>query len=134
MAQSQTPHKYVISVPNNCSASNVFNQLLGPGMSAPGAPAAQEGVTSPIILTGNNPISQTVNSSTMTITNTTLPTHQFYPGQVVIQVSPSAGDTSVVTITGTGSGNDPEFNDFVGYLFFGGTATFFSTSCSYSPI
>jgi RHS repeat-associated protein len=136
-AQSQTPHKYVITVPTGCSASNVFSQLQAPGMSAPGAPAAQEGTTT-INLFGNNPISQNVNSATMTITNTTLPTHIFYPGTVVIQVAPYSddlGNSSLITVTGTGTGNYPEFNDLVGEFIFGfGTAGSIATSCSYSPI
>ena len=139
LAQSQTPHKYVITRSSNCSAANTFNQFLAPGASAPGAPAAQEGPTPLINLPGlpgygPNPISQDVNSSTGTITNTTLPGHMFYPGTVVIQVTPSAGDTSNITITGTGTGNDPGFNDLVGEIFVGGTASGIALSCSYAPI
>ena len=127
LAQSQQPHKYVITRSSNCSAANTFNQFLAPGASAPGAPAAQEGITPLINLPGlpgygPNPISQDVNSSTGTITNTTLPGHMFYPGTVVIQVTPSAGDTSNITITGTGTGNDPGFNDLVGEIFFWGNS------------
>ena len=104
-------------------------------MSAPGAPMVQPGFTPRINLFGNNPISQDVNSSTMTITNTTLPGHMFYPGSVVIQVDPSAGDTSVITVTGTGTGNDPGFNELAGQIIFGlGTAGSIATSCSYAPI
>jgi hypothetical protein len=94
---------------------------------------AQEG-THVLILTGNNPISQTVNSSTMTITNATLPGHIFDPGTVGFQVDPAPGDTSVITITGTGTGDYPVLNDIVGELFFGGVASGIALSCSYSPI
>jgi hypothetical protein len=136
-AQSQTPHKYVITANSNCSADNTFNQFMGPGMSAPGAPPAKEGFTPRINLPGltsYNPISQSVNSYTRTIVNTTLPGHVFFPGQVTIQVDPAAGDTSAITITGTGTSSDPELNDAVGNLFFGFGADSVATSCSYSPI
>jgi RHS repeat-associated protein len=130
-----TPHKYVITVPTDCSPENAFNQLKEKGMSAPGAPAAQEDFTPSITLWGDNPISQTVNSNTMTITNTTLPGHEFYPGSVVIQVSPGGGGGSTITITGTGTGPHPGLNQFLGQLIFGlGSAGGIATSCSYSPI
>jgi hypothetical protein len=89
------------------------------GMSAPGAPAAQEGFTPSIDLAGNNRISQYVNTPTRTIVNTTLPGHVFYPGTVTIQVFPAAGGTSDIVITGTGSGDEPFINDLTGYAFFG---------------
>lgn len=88
-------------------------------MSAPGAPAiTQEGPTI-LNLTGSNPIVQTVNSPTMTIVNTTLPGHVFYPGSVTIQVTPDQSG-SVIQITGTGTGADPFLNDVIGELYFGG--------------
>ena len=88
----QNTHQYHISVPTLCSADQAFSDLKDAGMSAPGAPAAREGFTPKINLTGNNPISQYVNSSTRTIINTTLLTHIFYPGNVMIQVVPAAGE------------------------------------------
>ena len=103
----------------NCSAGDAFNMLRAPGMSAPGAPAAQDGPPQQINLTGGNPISQSVNSSTMTIVNTTLPGHAFYPGSVTIHVSPVGSSGSMVTITGTDTSSDPILNDLVGYSFFG---------------
>jgi hypothetical protein len=60
-----------------------------------------------------------VNTPAMTIVNTTLPGHTFYPGTVTIQVTPM-GTGSNIDITGTGTGDDPIGNDIVGYLFFGG--------------
>lgn len=107
--------------------------MKGAGSSAPGAPAAQEGFTPRINLWGiesPNPISQIVNSSTMTITNTTLPGHVFYPGDVNIQVVPAAGNTSVINITGTGTSADPYLNDAVGLAFFGAIANFTQTGCA----
>jgi RHS repeat-associated protein len=78
-ASDSNQHNYDIQRATLCSAAAAFSMLLAPGMSAPGAPAAQEGFTPQIVLAGNNPISQSVNSSTMTIVNTTLPSHSFYP-------------------------------------------------------
>lgn len=63
---------YVLNYLNPCPASTVFNYFKQPGNSAPGAPAAREGLTQRIVLTGGNPISQYVNSATGTIINTTL--------------------------------------------------------------
>lgn len=87
-------------------------------MSAPNAPAAREGFHEGIVLGGNNPISQYVNSRTMTIVNITEPTHVFYPGRVTIQVVAAPGSTSDIEITGTGNGNDPFINDVTGFAFF----------------
>ncbi len=123
-------HNYHIQRATLCSAAAAFSMLLAPGMSAPGAPAAQEGFTPQIVLTGNNPISQSVNSSTMTIVNTTLPTHSFYPGTVVIQVTPSGSNGSIINITGTGTSSDPLINDAVGLLFFGSVADLIAQMCS----
>src|SRR5205814_1226323 len=95
-------HRYSVHRSTVCSAGDAFNQFKDASMSAPGAPPAQEG-PHVVTLTGNNPIAQSVNSSTMTITNTTLPTHEFYPGQVVIQVTPTSPNTSNIDITGTGT-------------------------------
>jgi hypothetical protein len=70
---------------------------MAPGMSAPGAPAAQDGPTPfiplPPVLPSSldvgifpsdfftvNPISQNVSVSNGTIVNTTLAGHIFYPG------------------------------------------------------
>ena len=123
-------HNYHIQRATLCSAAAAFRMLLAPGMSAPDAPAAQEGFTPQIVLAGNNPISQTVNSSTMTIVNTTLPTHTFYPGTVVIQVTPSGSNGSLINITGTGTSSDPLINDAVGIAFFGSVADLISQMCS----
>ena len=82
------------------------------------------------MLAGNNPISQSVNTSTMTIINRTLPTHLFYPGTVTIQVTPSGSSGSVIDITGTGTSSDPLTNDAVGLLFFGSVADLIAQICS----
>ena len=101
-----------------------------PWVSAPGAPQAQEGTTGPIVLWGNNPITQTVDSSSGTIVNTTLPTHTFYPGTVTFQVAPALGNTSTVVVTGQGTGNNPEENDAVGIAYFGSALSAIATQCA----
>lgn len=122
--QQSNPHKYVVKQHTECSANDAFNDMKQQGISAPGAPPAKEGVTPNIPLPGltsPNPISQYVNSNTMTIVNTTNPGHVFYPGTVVIQVTPS-GSGSDITITGTGTGSFADFNDVLGELIFGTAA------------
>ncbi|WP_230781758.1 RHS repeat domain-containing protein [Sphingomonas sp. Leaf37] len=128
--QNGQPHNYTINRDVQCSAGSAFNKLKAPGMSAPGSPAARNGFTPRITLTGNNPISQSVDPGRMTITNTTLPTHQFYPGSVVMQVAPLESGWSRITITGTGSGNDPFLNDVVGLAYFGSVANAVQELCS----
>jgi hypothetical protein len=49
-----------------CSAPESFELVKKAGTSAPGAPQAVEGITPNIRLTFNNPITQTVNTSSMT--------------------------------------------------------------------
>ena len=130
-----TAHSYTIHVSTNCSAGNAFSQLLQPGMSGPGTPAAQDGthlINLPSFigpLGSPNPISQNVNLSTMTITNTTQAGHVFDPGSVVIQVTATSSNTSDITITGTGTGNDPVFNDLVGEAIFGTIAGSVESVC-----
>jgi hypothetical protein len=117
--------------PTTCSAPQAFDAMKAPDTSAPGAPAAQEGPTSRIDLPGitsPNPISQMVNTPAMTIVNTTLPGHTFYPGIVTIQVAPM-GTGSTIDITGVGNGPNPVWNDFVGYLVFGTSSYLVQTGC-----
>jgi hypothetical protein len=64
----------------------------------------------------------------MTIVNTTLPGHIFYPGTVTWQVSPM-GTGSVIDVTGTGTGAHPYFNDLVGEVFFGLMSYLVQTGC-----
>jgi len=92
-------------------------------MSAPGAPAAQEGLTSPIslwhIFTPNQ-IAQVVSTPTMTLTNIALPGHIFQ-GTVVTKVTPF-GTGSLIDASGTGVPGEfwarGAFNDIVGALLF----------------
>jgi hypothetical protein len=83
----------------------------------------------PLNLTFNQPISQSVNSSTRTIVNRTLPGHIFYPGTVTIQVNPLGPETSTLSIIGEGVGNEPEFNNFIGEAFFGPKAADAQNTC-----
>lgn len=124
------PHDYTVTRDVQCSASSAFNKLKAPGMSAPGSPAAKEGFTPRVNLTGNNPISQSVDSRGLTITNTTLRGHEFYPGTVVMQVSPMSSNWSRITITGVGTGNNPVLNDIVGLAFFGSVANAVQELCN----
>jgi hypothetical protein len=123
-------HKYHIGVETTCSAGDSFNAFKGAGVSAPLAPAAREGYTRNVGLAGGNPIYQYVNSRSMTIVNTTLPGHIFYPGTVTIQVTSNGWGGSNIDITGTGSGNDSLLNDLVGYAFFGGQASLMGMGCA----
>ena len=122
--QDQYSHHYYIGVATTCSANDALNSYKAPGVSAPGAPAAKEGFTTPIDLDyieSPNQISQLVDSPSGTIVNTTLPGHAFFPGNVVINVSPS-GSGSTIQINGQGTSSNwwgPIVNDVVGYLFFG---------------
>ena len=112
-------HRYVLSYLNPCPASAVFGYFKQAGHSAPGAPAAREGFTPRLVLTGGNRISQSVNSSTGTIVNATLPGHRYYPGTVTIQVTPLSAQTSTTVITGEGTGAHSEENVILGEAFFG---------------
>jgi hypothetical protein len=139
------PHRYEIKTPTTCTPGDAFNALQAPDTSAPGAPAAQEGFTPlinlpplvpfdfakgilPDYFTHPNPISQTVSTPTMTLTNTTVSGHVFYPGTVVTTVSPM-GTGSVIDTVGTGNGANPNFNNFVGVLYFGLRNYLVQTGC-----
>jgi RHS repeat-associated protein len=126
-------HKYEDKTLSPCSPTAAFNALKQPNMSAPGAPAAREGLTTPVVLWGNggnNRISQYVNSETRTIVNTTLEGHQFYPGTVTWQVTSGPGGYgSMITVTGTGSGPNPMWNNMVGLAYFPNTAALAAVLC-----
>jgi RHS repeat-associated protein len=122
-------HRYQIVRITQCSAAEAFDAFKAPGASAPGAPQAREGFTDRLVLNGNNPISQYVNTKNMTIINRALPGHRYFPGTVTIQVSP-VGSGSKITIVGTGSGARPAENLLTGNAFFGGIATAIMQGCA----
>ncbi len=131
---SGTRHRYGLRYPTLCSAPQAFERMRAPGVSAPGAPYAREGFTPRIMLPGNNPISQHVDVNSMTIINTTLPSHRYHFGTVKIQIVAS-GATSDISIVGTGTGSSPLQNNAIGYAFFGNAAHSVQKSCApgYSP-
>jgi RHS repeat-associated protein len=100
-ARRKYRHYYRISDVAFCSTRDLFRTFSEPGGSAPGSPQAREGVTRDIGLSGGNPITQTVNSRTMTIVNQTQPGHRYHNGSVTIQISSSYAG-SRYTITGVG--------------------------------
>lgn len=110
---------------SNCEPQAAFEAIKLPQISAPCATAAKEGSTD-ITLAGNggrNRITQTVDSSAMTIVNETLPSHQFHRGSVTWQVSKGAlGFGSSISVVGNGAGPNPTLNNAVGIAFFGAAA------------
>ena len=122
------PHRYKQEVTTTCSADEAFELIRGAGNSAPGAPYARAG-THLITLTGNNPITQTVDVVARTITNVTNVGHIFHPGQVRITVT-GDGDYSSVTVEGFGIGGLPTLNNLLGALLFGTTLQDIEDYCS----
>lgn len=119
-------HAYRISIHSPCTADEAYARVASPGMSAPGAPAVQDGAR-PLYLYNFafekvNPIVQTANSTSRSILNVTRPGHRYHPGYVHWQVDP-AGAGSRVSITGIGVGARALENAIVGRLFFGGSAS-----------
>lgn len=110
-------HYYNISVPLciGCSPADAFNAMRN--FSAPGAPYAQDG-TRDLILTGMNPIQQTVDPRNMTITNVALPGPRF-GGSVTISIVQNNGVVSA-QIVGSGTGTSPIQNQILGPAIFEG--------------
>jgi hypothetical protein len=111
--------------PTECTPSDTIDALKSPGMSAPGAPAAQDGVTTPIPLwhiTSPNLITQFVSTPNMTITNLALPGHIFQ-GTVTTQVTPFGNGGSLIAAEGKGVPNESMWrgilNSVVGTTLFG---------------
>ena len=67
-----------------CSANAVFESWRH--QSAPGAPYAEAG-THDVMLTGGNPIRQTVDPASRTIVNQTRPGHRYHDGTVTIRIT-----------------------------------------------
>jgi RHS repeat-associated protein len=119
---AQSAHFYAVNVMlcDDCSVMEGFNAMRN--FSAPGAPYAQDG-THRVVLPGlesPNPILQSVDPKSMTITNQTLPGHAF-GGTVVISVGSSDGVVSV-DIVGAGVGPRAEWNQVLGPIIFSGLA------------
>jgi RHS repeat-associated protein len=133
-AQGNEAHHYGSAAPTTCTPSDAFNALKAPGMSAPGAPAAQENTTSPIdlwhIFTPNQ-ITQVVNTPNMTLVNIALPGHVFQ-GTVTTQVTPF-GTGSLINASGAGVAGESLFrgvvNDIFGGLWFGLRNEIISMGC-----
>lgn len=134
----QQSHQYSYKEYTPCSKGDLMSSLMSPGESAPGAPAAVDNSTQTMTLPplsslwGNvgqsflpadfftpNPIQQNVSVANGQITNTTLAGHIFYPGSVVTTVNQTNFGGSMLQTVGTGSGNYPALNDFLGFLYFG---------------
>jgi RHS repeat-associated protein len=111
------PHFYSYTAQSACSPQVLFDLLKLPGNTAPGSPAAIDGLTKNIVLTGQNPIAQYVSSRTMTIINVTQWGHRYYPGTVTLQVTPEPNG-SRISVVGTGSGAHPYENDILGWSWF----------------
>jgi hypothetical protein len=116
-AYDQGSHYYNFSIPLclGCSPRTAFDVVRA--FSAPGAGYAQNG-THKVILTGNNPISQTVDPDTLTITNTTLPGHVFYPGTVKLSVGQDQGGVVSLNVVGQGTGPYATDNQIFGPAIF----------------
>lgn len=126
-----------------------MNALEGPGASAPGAPAAQDGTTSMTLpslasawggggssfLPANfftpNPIQQFVSTPNGTINNTAAQGHIFFPGSANTAVTPMVVGSTVQTV-GNGGGSYPILNDVLGFLLFGLRNYSMAISCYYT--
>jgi hypothetical protein len=125
-------HYYRISDVAFCSPRELFNTFLEAGGSAPGSPAAREGRTANIGLSGGNPITQDVDSSAMTIVNRTQAGHRYHNGTVTIEITPSIVG-SRYTITGEGANSSwarARENEILGTAAFVGIGSLNALECS----
>jgi hypothetical protein len=145
--QTTPTHTYTYTDVTSCTAAESMGTLMSPGISAPSAPAAQDGPTPFILLPPllpssvpglgilpaafftPNPIAQNVSVSGGTITNTALGGHIFFPGSVTTTVTP-VGAGSIIQTVGQGSGNYPVLNNALGFLFFGLRNYFIMVGCA----
>jgi RHS repeat-associated protein len=129
-----TPHNYRIYTVAQCSADDSFALLRTPGVSAPGAPYAKEGVSSLTLLgnNGSNRIFQVVSPSARTITNITREGHEFHPGTVKLSVGETEkASFSTVTAVGYGTGPRPIWNSILGAAFFAHSLSFVQKTCRF---
>lgn len=131
---NSAPHRYVVTTPTTCTTGDSMDALKARNFSAPGAPAAVEGFTSPIPLwhiTSPNLISQSVDTPNGTIVNTALAGHEFQ-GTVTTQVTPM-GTGSLITTVGAGTPGESwwkgALDDVAGGLLFGLRNYLIQTGC-----
>lgn len=86
-----------------------------------------------IVLFGGNLITQFVDTENMRITNTTLDSHRYHPGDVVIDVDPFVAG-SVISFTCDGTGPHASENRVVGLAFFGSVGLRIQSLCAAAPI
>ncbi len=125
-------HYYRISDVAFCSPRELFNTFAEAGGSAPGSPAAREGRTADIGLSGGNPITQDVDSRAMTIINRTQSGHRYHDGTVRIEITPSAVG-SRYTITGEGTNSSwarARENEILGTAAFAAIGSLNALECS----
>jgi hypothetical protein len=125
------PQVYTVARYATCTADELFNQMRQPGISAPGAPYAQDGFNPDIRLTGDNTITQTVDPAKREITNATQEGHRYHPGTVEIRVTDISDPVvpnirSKVEIVGTGTTPRYYENTALGYVAFS-AASFVAT-------
>ena len=82
----------------------------------------------PDYVTHRNPITQVVDTQQRTLVNVAEKGHVFYPGTVLTTVTPN-GTGSIIETVGTGTGDHPLFNNFVGAAYFGLRNYFIQTGC-----
>lgn len=130
----EKPHFYMVVRFSWCSSDSAFEALKLSGLSAPGAPIATEGLTTEIVLPGDNPISQFVHSPSRTIVNRTLSGHRYHDGDVTWRINPGPFNRgSIITVTGTGVGPRPMENNLAGYAFFGPASAAIAVLCLALP-
>lgn len=126
--QDGVPHRYTVGPTRLCStdsarcnmnhALDVVNEASVPivGMFS-GDP--KDGT---MILLGDNPITHVIDRENFTIWNITQEGHDFHPGTVMHRLYIEDGNIMLFT-EGLGTGNNPNWNNFVGKLLFGQTHT-----------
>ncbi|WP_295226055.1 RHS repeat-associated core domain-containing protein [uncultured Brevundimonas sp.] len=123
-------HTYEVRTKVQCSAAEGFDKLKAPGMSAPNAPRAIDGLRTGVILQGNNPITQFVDPINYSITNTTEDNHRYFPGSVELRLYPSSRTSSTLVIRGTGTTPRSTENTALGLLFFQSVAERLYIQCT----
>ncbi len=124
-AEFQYEHYYRNTSYTTCSPQDAMSAAMAAGMSAPGAPRAQDGVAvhelSPLLpLMDKNPIIQEVSRNSGEIINTTRAGHIFHSGTVRTTFTPYGGGSMIETI-GTGRNRswlNARTNEILGWAWF----------------